>query len=1545
MLCAVFLLGLQTLQAQIPKNISIPTNKLGQPSLIKMDCNNAGTIRFDVASFNGQSNDISLDTIFLCFGDSLQIIHNGDADLTGDPNSGTQPGIGYGFYDCRPTVTGPDIATIIADPCVNKTSPILLPVIGPVDQNLGIWVATDEPNGNLTLTNNGGLQFAFNNGVPEPVQFWFAPITLDAFATQGFEDAGGATGPCVDVNVDEAFSVVYLNPITASNQQVNSSPTGCIGSFMVEGGLPEFNTLELYTIDISLQGNPDVKGQLLGSPNHGDLVSFYVPEPGIYDISIEDGKSCGAAFNMDLSFCQAVTFQFPLENVPPGQNVCLPITVEDFNRVGSMQFTVEWDPTILEFTNVGGFRSDMPDISEFSFNLFSPGVLTFSWADLSFNGVTIPDGGSIFEICFNVIGELGDCSPIEMTGAPTSIEVGDPTSPAPFPYGVVVEGGKVIVSNDILFALLEQDSLSCPDAVDGSFTLTMADGTAPYRFSWNTVPPSGPDRGQFVIPADGGSFTIGGLNAGFYQITVDDSSNPVNTVVDTIEVLAGPTVGVDLIPTSPSCFGESDGAVKVQLLLDGVIQNNPGPGFTFTWNTTQENVTELTGLTSGFYGVTVTDQTGCTASASTTLSQPGPLTILVQNTTIQNASCTGAEDGDITVTATGGTSSTGNYLYQWSDGLGDINAASSTISGLNPGQYCVTVTDDGSCVFTKCFTVGAVKTLSITPILTDVSCNGLSDGEIFITGNTTGAPQDLPYTFTWDNFTTPPVDNNTTSTLSDLPEGQYIVTMMDASGAGCQLSDTFQITQPEVLEVILLAQTNETCVTGKDGSATVEAMGGTLDYTFGWTHNDTLNSAFADTLSSGLYTVTVTDGNGCVDSLEINILAPTPPNIISLDDTSISCPSDTDGSLNVVAQGTSAAISSYQWSTGATTTSINNLSPGVYYVTITQENSCAIVDSAFVLSPGPVVLDSFNLVSPQCPGDGNGRATIFASGGTSPYRYTWSTNPNTPTTINPLPALSAGSYTVTVTDANNCPPLVSTFDIVDPPFILIALDTTAIVPVSCPDDLICDGQAIASASYSDGSTGSFRFEWTSGEVDDNVIISNASQLCRGAGTLTVSDGVCGETFDFNVGSPEDINILATPTPVSCNGQTDGSIAISLSGGTAPFNVLWTQTGETTTDISNLAAGTYDAVVTDANNCSLAQSVIINEPDVFVVNIADATTPTVSCSGEDDGRIVIFTTGGNDLGATPYNWANNVALSSSPEATGLSPGTYFVSVTDTRGCQDSISYTITEPLPLIVQLLPTQPPLCFGDPTQIAIDTIYGGAGGDFLDYTYTVNNNLPFPPNIPSTVFGEGPHSVIVRDLNGCTDTSFVSVDVPEQILIDLEDRIVVELGDSTTVLDPTVTPFGGSYSYQWTPSEWFLSPDTIRNPAIFPLSSQQYTFTVTNQNGCEASAQIFVELDANRNVYIPNVFSPDGIGVNNDVFTIFTCTGVTSVNFVKMYDRWGGVVYEGTNLQPSCGGIRLWDGRVKNKPYNSGVYVYLIEVTFLDGVTLLYRGDVTLLR
>ena len=152
--------------------------------------------------------------------------------------------------------------------------------------------------------------------------------------------------------------------------------------------------------------------KLLRNGQHGDQIDFFIPQPGIYNIVIEDGKSCGASFQMDMSSCTAVSFSFPMVNAMPGENICVDLTVENFTNIATAQFTMTWDPNVLQYTNVGGFNPSVPDLSGSLFNPDAPGVLTFSWADFSFNGVTLSDGETFFQVCFDVIGNLGESSPV-----------------------------------------------------------------------------------------------------------------------------------------------------------------------------------------------------------------------------------------------------------------------------------------------------------------------------------------------------------------------------------------------------------------------------------------------------------------------------------------------------------------------------------------------------------------------------------------------------------------------------------------------------------------------------------------------------------------------------------------------------------------------------------------------------------------------------------------------------------------------------------------------------------------------------------------------------------------------------------------------------------------------------------------------------------------------------------------------------------------------------------------------------------------------------
>ena len=248
--------------------------------------------------------------------------------------------------------------------------------------------------------------------------------------------------------------------------------------------------------------------------------------------------------------------------------------------------------------------------------------------------------------------------------------------------------------------------------------------------------------------------------------------------------------------------------------------------------------------------------------------------------------------------------------------------------------------------------------------------------------------------------------------------------------------------------------------------------------------------------------------------------------------------------------------------------------------------------------------------------------------------------------------------------------------------------------------------------------------------------------------------------------------------------------------------------------------------------------------------------------------------------------------------------------------------------------------CFGGNDGSATAIASGGGGGP---YTYSWSNGM-----MGSTInnLTAGTYTVTATNATGTPGTAMITINQPNELQILFSpDEIEIELGDSLTRLMPIVSQGAAIDSFIWTPND-FLSDPGIQNPFVVNLIQDvEYTLTVIDVNGCSATGNIFVELDANRNVYIPNVFSPNGDGPN-DEFRIFPCRGVTNINFAKIFDRWGELVFEDTNLAADClGGTRLWDGTLNGRDIKPGVYVYLIEIEFLDGIKLLYRGDVTLLR
>ncbi len=529
-------------------------------------------------------------------------------------------------------------------------------------------------------------------------------------------------------------------------------------------------------------------------------------------------------------------------------------------------------------------------------------------------------------------------------------------------------------------------------------------------------------------------------------------------------------------------------------------------------------------------------------------------------------------------------------------------------------------------------------------------------------------------------------------------------------------------------------------------------------------------------------------------------------------------------------------------------------------------------------------------------------------------------------------------------------PVTAYFTIVDPPRIL---GDFVLTPVSCPDDDTADGSATFNARYEDGSPAvGFTYAWTLNGDALTASGPNVTGLSRGVITVIVSDGSCfSEQFVDTIRSPEEFVVTPTITNVSCFGSDDGAITLTVTGGTPGYTYAWVGLPDVDETIDGLATGDYTVNITDANGCAAPPvTITVEEPDELALSLlTNVSTPSVRCFGDENGRIGVFVSSqvNNDFPANPYTWSPNVSAAQQNDslAFDLPPGIYGVTVTDVRGCQDSLTYEIVSPDEIDFIVLPIEEPLCNGGVTPVFLESASGGSANEFDDYTFEVNRSgFRIPAGLPGDAFA-GDITVTVYDTIGCSNTQEFFVDQPPPIIIDLPERIVIELGDSTATLDPIISPAGDVYDYIWTPGE-FLSDDSIRSPVVFPLQTTDYTLTVINANGCEAFADITVEVDANRNVFIPNVFSPNRDGRNDD-FRIFACRGVQQVNAFQIYDRWGGLVFSGDNIPPNClDGIPLWDGIGQNgKPVNPGVFVYTIEVQFLDNVKLLYRGDIAVLR
>lgn len=883
-------------------------------------------------------------------------------------------------------------------------------------------------------------------------------------------------------------------------------------------------------------------------------------------------------------------------------------------------------------------------------------------------------------------------------------------------------------------------NVSCFGGNNGSINLSVSGGAPNYSFNW----------GSGITTQNRSN-----LPPGTYTVTVTDAGGCSSSATATItqpSQLSG-----SITKTDVSCNGGNNGSIMLS-------PNGGTPNYTYNWGggvTTQNR----TNLSAGTYTVTITDSKGCTATANATIAQPA---LLIASALKTDVNCNAGSNGTITLTASGGTPA---YLYNWNDA-----AATQNRTNLAAGTYSVTVTDIKGCSATASVTIAQPAALSATTIATDVSCNGGSNGSIALSVN--GGTS--PYAYAWSN-------GSASQNIGNLLAGNYGVTIMDAKS--CSISAIATITQPAAL-LSSATQANVSCHGGSNGSIDLNVTGGTLPYNYVWSNGATSQDLTG--LNAATFNVTVSDSKGCSATIAAAITQPAPLTS-SLTKANASCNGSSDGSIDLTVSGGTSPYA-YAWSNGASSQNLYGLTAGIYNATINDANGCSLATGANITQPASLVLSVLK-TNVNCFGGNNGSIDLSVSGGTIPYSYQWSDNSLT----QDLTGLSAGAFTVTATDANNCSASASA--VITQPGLLNASLTH--VNVSC----FGGGNGSVDLAVT-GGTLPYAYAWT-----NNASTQDISGLSAGTYSVAINDAKgCSVTAAASINEPSALVASITNMNVSCSGGSDGYAGLNVSGGTPPYAYHWSNNA-TTANISSLIAGTYPVSASDANGCSFSSVAVITEPPTLTASFIKSD---VSCNGGGNGSVNLTVSGGT----IPYlfYWSNGEL---SEDLHGLPAGSYSATVADAKNCTVSMTAIVSQPNQLSSSLAKSDAS-CYGG-NDGAIDlTVAGGT----IPYNYNWSNNLSTQDlsDLPS-----GSFSVTITDANNCSIVNGALVAEPDLLLASAIQTHVTCHGANNGSVDLTVAGGTAPYSFNWSVN------DTVQNP--IHLRAGTYIVTVTDSRGCETMA------------------------------------------------------------------------------------------------------------
>lgn len=900
-----------------------------------------------------------------------------------------------------------------------------------------------------------------------------------------------------------------------------------------------------------------------------------------------------------------------------------------------------------------------------------------------------------------------------------------------------------IATQDISISVTNTKNVSCKDTTDGVIEVAVSGAYGDYNLYWNG------DKNHLI---DKNALGNNSLAADTYMIQVEDEigctdeTGPVEITEPAKKIELNLTDFKDLdckdIPNGQATFSVENANGAVSYLW------SDGAGSGSSRNDLAANIS---------YSLTVTDAKGCKATNSVKLSQPDTeVSVSVQD--FKEPSCYGYSDGSITVTAIGGNS--GVFDYKWNSTLGEA-----TKNNISAGDYEIIAIDGLGCTDTIQFNLEQPNPLDALFTLTGgtaanpnvLPCNGETlSVAISVEG---GIP---PISYKWFD------EDYGTKTSMEVGAGNVNVMIKD--GNGCEQPATTTIIEPEKITATISEKTPIKC-NGDYGELIVSVTGGTGNYSYNWSTDSKTETS--GQVGEGTYSIEVTDEYGCSDNQSYNLKQPETLNahiVVSEE----ACKDITQGNITVEVIGGTEPFE-YQWNTGATSASIDNLTEIVYKVTVTDQHGCTSIDSVSMTNEKKFTIKP-SKSNVTCPGREDGTARIQTVYGETPYTFNWSNGES----IQNIKNLAVGTYTVRVTDSRGCEKNATIEIGLMPPMVVTSLTTE---PTACS---FPTGTATIKVT---GGQSKLKYAWTKGS--ETLSTKNkVEKISEGTYNIQVTDrNGCVLDTSATIEKEANINIavFSEDTIIHCvNGQSGVAKAIAKNG-VEPYQFLWSD-GQTTETATNLSAGTYNVTATDADGCDVTTSIKFYEDDVLTIITLEHKD--ASCFGAADGYLAIDIEGG----VAPYtiSWSNGPTTYTNQK---LAAGTYTVTVEDSKGCSVTQEYTITQPNALTIAIENQTGITCEGDCDASADVIVTGGT----MPYTIQWSSG---ETGSNATALCIGTQQVTVEDAKKCIETiSFDVNSTRDRLMVNntiKKSPICSEIVPSGEI---TVSPSGsstGDYFYEW---------------------------------------------------------------------------------------------------------------------------------------------------